>query len=72
MRCPDCGDEMVKSAVQVSDMSGWHVGWLCNCEVEEQFETIDLFIHAAGSSVGEVFDAVDCLEYEEEEDVENE
>ena len=32
MTCPDCGEPMVKAEIQHEDLSGWSVGWLCDCE----------------------------------------
>lgn len=42
--CPHCGAEMVKEAIQLSDLSGWTVGWSCECTEDE--EHIEVFVHA--------------------------
>ena len=44
MTCPHCGDEMLKTAIQCEDLSGWLVGWLCECDKDD--ERIELTIHA--------------------------
>ena len=44
MTCPDCGGEMTKAAIQCEDLSGWVVGWLCDCK---PCDNVELTIHAA-------------------------
>ena len=45
MRCPHCGRECVKSAIQMEDLSGWSVGWICGCPSTE--ENVEVVIHAS-------------------------
>jgi len=51
MVCPDCGAKMTKAAIQCSDLSGWMVGWLCDCAKD----TAELTIYAAKDWTAEVF-----------------
>ena len=44
MICPDCNTEMVKSKIECHDLSGWMVGWLCECK--EDNENIQVTIHS--------------------------
>jgi hypothetical protein len=50
MICPDCNKEMTKTAIQCSDLSGWMVGWLCECNKED----VELTIHAKDDWTPEV------------------
>ena len=52
MICPDCGAKMMKTAIQHDDCSGWMVGWLCECEKDD--ESIELVIHAAKDWTAEI------------------
>lgn len=38
MICSDCGAEMTKSKIQCEDMSGWMMGWLCDCDPDGEFD----------------------------------
>lgn len=44
LECPDCGKNMIKTAIQLEDLSGWIVGWTCECLHDE--ENVELHIHA--------------------------
>lgn len=45
MKCPHCGEEMVKEAIQAEDLSGWYVGWMCGCPMTE--EHVQIVVHAS-------------------------
>lgn len=45
MICPDCDGVMQKAAIQHEDLSGWIVGWLCDCPYDH--EAIKITVHAA-------------------------
>lgn len=44
-KCPDCGIEMIKIAIQTEDMTGWMVGWLCECP--HDYEDMSITIYAS-------------------------
>jgi len=60
MTCPHCREEMIKAAIQCEDLSGWCVGWLCECDENE--ENVELTIHAGRDWTVDIL-----LEQEEEE-----
>lgn len=43
MTCPHCGAEMIKEAIQLEDCSGWVVGWICECEPEEEHIQVHIY-----------------------------
>ena len=45
MRCPHCGVECVKEAIQAEDLSGWYVGWMCECAYDE--DHVEIVVHAS-------------------------
>ena len=58
MICPDCNEKMVKTKIQCEDMSGWMVGWLCDCE--SRHPDIELTIHAARDwTAGQIAEAME-------------
>lgn len=44
MICPDCDVPLIKTAIQCADLSGWYVGWICDCEHNR--EDVRITIHA--------------------------
>lgn len=61
MICPDCGDEMTKTAIQHEDCSGWFVGWLCSCP--DTHEKIALAIYSEKDWTAEIIEPL----YQEED-----
>lgn len=45
MRCPHCGAECVKEAIQAEDLSGWYVGWMCECPHDDP--DVEIVVHAS-------------------------
>ena len=63
----------MKTAIQMEDLSGWSVGWICGCPPTE--ENVEVVIHASRDWTAEILleaDAGDaymeCEEEKEEED----
>ena len=52
MKCPHCGRECMKTAIQMEDLSGWSVGWICGCPPTE--ENVEVVIHASRDWTAEI------------------
>ena len=70
MKCPHCGEECVKEAIQAEDLSGWYVGWVCACPPTE--DHVQIVVHAGKDWTANILveagatEAFDELESEKE------
>ena len=42
----------MKSAIQMEDLSGWSVGWICGCPPTE--ENVEVLVHASKDWTAEI------------------